>query len=314
MVTRMNPAPIAVFTYKRPEHTRRMLASLLANPEASRSAIHVYSDGPRSAEDSHLVDATRAVIRSAGIPRLEMVERTRNMGLARNVIDGVTSLCAAHGRVIVLEDDLYLSPTYLAFMNAALERYERTPEVMHVSGLMYPVRLPKETQAVFLPFISSSGWGTWQRAWRHFDAEASGYAQLAADPALRRAFDLDGRFYFFQMLEQYRQGRADSWAIRWYLSIFMRHGLVVHPAKSLVENRGFDATATHSTAAVPPHMRARAQAFRAESLPEPALDPAVVHDVENLLGKESTFQYKARNKLRRLWLGWTGRSSAGSRA
>ncbi|WP_143827910.1 hypothetical protein [Anaeromyxobacter sp. Fw109-5] len=308
----MNLAPIAIFTYKRPEHTRRLLSCLLANPEAAHSPVHVYSDGPKTAADAPAVEATREVVRSFDIPHLELTERPRNLGLARNVIDGVSALCAAHGRVIVLEDDLYLSPTFLAFMNQALERYRDTREVMHVSGFMYPVRLPRGTQAVFLPFLSSSGWATWERAWRHFDPEASGYARLAADPRLRRAFDVDGSFYFFHMLELYRQGRADSWAIRWYLSIFMRQGLAVYPAASLVENRGFDADATHSTGIVPPHMRAKAQPFRAGALPDPMIDAEVLRAVTRLLGKEGTFHYKVVNKLRRMWRELTERPVASS--
>lgn len=310
----MDLAPIAIFTYKRPEHTRRLLTTLLANPEAAQSEIHVYSDGPRSDADEPSVEATRRVVRAFGIPHLHLVERPANVGLARNVIDGVSTLCAARGRVIVLEDDLFLSPTFLAFMNQALERYRDTPEVMHVSGFMYPVRLPKETQAVFLPFISSSGWATWERAWRHFDAAASGYERLAADPRLRRAFDVDGSFYFFQMLERQRQGRVDSWAIRWYLSIFMRRGLVVHPAASLVENRGFDADATHSTGLLPPHMRATAQPFRVTVFPEPAVDAAVLSRVRRLLGAEATFHYKVRSKLRRTWRALMERATASARA
>jgi hypothetical protein len=298
----MSCAPIAVFTYNRPEHTRRLLASLSVNPEVAGTRVCVFSDAPREPAHAPLVAATREVIHRAPIPHLEIVERPTNFGLAGNIVDGVTSLCGASGRAIVLEDDLVVSPTFLAFMNAALERYQHAEPVMHVSGYMFPLRLPRATGAVFLPFINVSGWATWAHAWRHFDEKADGYQALVADAALRRRFDLDGSYYFFRMLEQYRAGQIKSWAIRWYLTLFLKGGLAVYPAQSLVENRGYDAAGTHTTAPLPPpHGRARAHAFRAGALPEPAVDPITFARVRRLMARELAIPYRARTKLSRVW-------------
>ena len=297
----MDLAPIAIFTYKRPQHTRQLMLSLLENQEMRRSRVHVYSDGPKTVHDAPLVESTRAVIKSFRLPNLTITERSRNMGLSGNVVDGVGQACAAHGRIIVLEDDLQVSPTFLSFMNDALNRYRDAPEVMHVSGYMFPVRLREDTQAVFLPFINVSGWATWERAWRRFDAAAAGYDQVARDPMLRRAFDLDGKYYFFHMLELFKSGRIDSWAIRWYLTVFLQHGLAAYPAKSLVENCGYDANGTHTTGPPPPHGRAKALAFRATSLPEPVVDAAVYRRVRRLLAKEISLPNRVIGKMRQLW-------------
>ncbi len=297
----MTHAPIAIFVYKRPAHARRLIASLLTNSEASASRVYVYSDGPKSDADADLVEATRRTVKDLRIPLLELVERPGNVGLARNIIEGVSAVASEHGRVIVLEDDLVLSPTFLAFMNSALERYAAEPSVMHVSGYMFPIRLPAATDAVFLPFINVSGWGTWSRAWRHFDPVATGYGALCADEALRRRFDLEGHYYFFQMLEQYRAGRSDSWAVRWYLSMFMRRGLAVFPARSLVENRGYDPAGTNTTDVAPPHGRAVAQPFRAGALPDAWIDPVLFDRVRRLMSVETSLSYRAKRKLLRVW-------------
>ena len=60
--------------------------------------------------------------------------------MKNSIIAGVTQACEEHGRVIVLEDDLLLSPVALRYFNAALDRYADDPRVMHVSGYMFPVR------------------------------------------------------------------------------------------------------------------------------------------------------------------------------
>ena len=39
------------------------------------------------------------------------------MGLANSIIAGVTELCNRYGRVIVVEDDLVVSPYFLKYMD-----------------------------------------------------------------------------------------------------------------------------------------------------------------------------------------------------
>ena len=209
-------APIAIFTYRRPTHTRALLASLRANPEAEKTVVYAFSDGPRSEADREAVDATREVLKQSGLQNLRVIIRERNMGLAANVIEGVTFVCHEHGRVIVLEDDLILSPTYLEYMNAALDRYANDENVFHVSGYMFPVRIRSRHDAVLLPLATcSGGWATWERAWRVFDPTAGGYSALQSDRALRKRFDLGGRYVYFRILELQPTGRVDSWASRW---------------------------------------------------------------------------------------------------
>jgi hypothetical protein len=242
----MNLAPIALFVYNRPEHTRRVLDSLRRNPLAAESDLFIYSDAPKKPEASESVREVREYIRTiTGFRSIKIVERDRNWGLANSIIDGVTTVVNQYGRVIVLEDDLVTSMYFLAYMNTALERYQEEDRVMQVSGHVFPIRVHGETDAVFLPMTTSWGWATWARAWQHFDPESLGFARLKGDANLRRRFNLDGAYDYFSMLEAQLAGRVDSWAVRWYLSVFMRGGLTLFPVKTLVENCGFDGSGTH---------------------------------------------------------------------
>lgn len=239
----MTYAPLALFVYNRPEHTRRTVEALLANTLAGETPLHVFSDAPRDAAASQAVAEVRAYVRTiAGFKSITIIERDTNFGLARSIIDGVTSLCADHGRVIVMEDDLLTSPHFLTYMNEGLTRYEREDRVMQIAGYMFPVSLKLGEDALFLPFSSSWGWATWERAWRHFDVSGVGHRRLVEDQSLRQAFDLNGKYRYFKMLEAQLRGEADSWAIRWYLSVFLMNGLILYPKKTLVGNIGFDGT------------------------------------------------------------------------
>jgi len=248
----MNPlefsglAPIALFVFKRPNHTLRTLTSLAANPEFIRSPLFIYCDGVRDENDSNDVESTKNIVRSWSHPNKIIIEHEKNRGLANSVIAGVTELAMKFGRVIVVEDDLVVSANFLRYLNSALERYKDTQQVMQISAYMFPVHeFADKEDALFLPFISSWGWATWDRAWRSFDAEAAGWKLLLHSKEARNQFNLAESYDYSGMLLQQMNGEIDSWAIRWYWSVYCNKGLILYPPTTLVQNIGFDGSGTH---------------------------------------------------------------------
>jgi hypothetical protein len=241
-----NLAPIILFTYNRPDHTLKTLAALSHNLYAHESELFVFCDGAKHPDDEELVQSVRDVVRSKQwCGKVHIVEQASNRGLANSIIDGVTEMCKEFGKVIVLEDDLVTSPYFLEYMNHALDLYAEASEVMQISGHMFPVDLKTETDAIFLSFTTSWGWATWERAWKSFDPDATSYSDLENNKHLQYQFNLNGSYPYFNMLKDQLNGKINSWAIRWYLSVFMAEGLTLHPKKSLVSNIGFDGSGTH---------------------------------------------------------------------
>jgi hypothetical protein len=242
-------APIALFIFRRPEHLQRTLDTLARCPELRQSPVHVFGDGPRNEDDRAGVRASRQVAKAFFGDRAQYHFSDHNRGLARSIIEGVQAVLTQYKRVIVLEDDLELDARFLSFMNEALTRYENEPRVLQVSGYMFDFRPGRSRSSpYFLPFPSSWGWATWLRAWETFDTGARGWQQLHNDRALRRKFDLDGVYGYSNMLHATMTGQRDSWAVRWYWSIFKNAGLVAYPPQTLVRNSGFDGSGTHGRA------------------------------------------------------------------
>ncbi len=205
-------APIVLFIYNRPEHTRRTLAALAANPLAIESDLVIYADGPKKPEHLNSVESTRAVVRKAtGFRSVSLVERDENFGLARSIILGVTEACNTSGRVIVLEDDLVVAPAFLSYMNWALDRYENEEKVMQIAGYMFPVDQPQELPpAFFLKLSSTWGWATWRRAWAAFegDSEVLLGKMQAVDSY---EFDVKGSHPYSATLVSHHLGQLDVW-------------------------------------------------------------------------------------------------------
>lgn len=244
----MSLAPIALFVYNRPSHVHQTIQALQKNDLAKGSNLFIFSDAPRSQDAVTRVDEVRTYVREVGgFKSVQIIERTQNYGLARSIIDGVTTIVNKYGRIIVLEDDLVTSPYFLTYMNEALERYADDDRVVSIHGYVYPVKQPFR-EAFFLPGADCWGWATWSRGWACFNSDGQFLLDELKRRKLIRAFDYNGAYPFSKMLEGQIKGTNDSWAVRWYASAFLEDKLTLYPGRSLVQNIGFDGSGKHCDA------------------------------------------------------------------
>lgn len=240
------PAPVVLFVYNRPEHTRRTLASLAANPLARESTLYVYADGPKHPADAPAIEAVRAIVQARDwCGAVHLQSSATNRGLAASIIAGVTERLAEEERIIVLEDDLELAPGFLAYMNRALELYADDARVMQISGYLPELDLPLPA-TLFLRTASSWGWATWRRAWLQLRTDAPTLLREVERAGQVAEFNLDGGYPYLDQLRLNAEGRLRTWAILWYATVFLADGLVLHPGRPLVRNIGHDATGTNS--------------------------------------------------------------------
>lgn len=241
-----NPAPIALFVYNRPDHTRRTINYLKKNLLAEESRLFIFSDGAKKESDTANVEQVRQIaLETTGFKSVKVIERPNNMGLANSIISGVTQLIKDYGKVIVFEDDLISSPYTLQYFNDGLQRYANEEKVMHLSAYMF--NLPDKTlpETFFFRAAFSWGWATWARAWDNFEPDID---KLIAqfDKEKIDQFSINHSMNFWKQMLDFKAGRNNSWAIRWYASIFLKGGLTLNPSRSLVHNIGHDGTGTHS--------------------------------------------------------------------
>lgn len=238
-------APIALFMYCRPHHTRQVVESLLLNPEASKSDLTFFLDGPKTPEQAELVEEVGAYIdQVGGFKSLKVIRRAENYGLARSIIDGVSQLLDQHPNVIVLEDDIVVSPFFLKFMNEGLAKYALDERVASIHGYLYPItnRLP---ETFFLRGADCWGWATWRRAWNHFNSNGAELLSQLQEQHLVGHFDLNGAYGYSDMLKAQIAQKNNSWAIRWHASAYLTNMLTLYPGRSLVSNIGHDSTGIH---------------------------------------------------------------------
>ena len=239
----MTYAPIALFTFNRADHTRKAVESLLLNAEAKDSDLFIFSDGPKNEKTVRGVADNREYIHTVtGFKTVTIVEREKNWGLANSLIAGITDVINKYGRVIVVEDDLILSPYFLKFMNDGLEKYKDDDRVGTITGFVPPIE-EKLPETFFLTYFQCWGWATWKRAWDLLETDAR--PLLKGLRFKRKKFDVGGGVCNYGNLYCQKVGLVDSWYLRYYASLFLKGKLSLYPGRSVATNEGLDGSGTH---------------------------------------------------------------------
>ena len=218
---------IVLFGYRRPEHIRRVLLSIVNN-ECKEKHLFCYVDG-EDTENVVVCDIIKSF--KDDFASLELNRAGKRLGLRAAVEGGLNNFFSQHYEGTILEDDIVVSPHYLQYMEDGLSIYRNDKRVFSISSFMQPF-LSGEPDTFLLPRGSSWGWSTWADRWKLYDADVD----------VRLIKRLASRFDFGKMEFSKAFDDRPLWAIRWYYTQFKHHGLSLFPTYSMSANLGMDGT------------------------------------------------------------------------
>ena len=243
-------APITLFVYNRLSHVKNVVQSLKRNVLATSSELIIYSDGPKNEKDSNKIYKIRKYLKEIkGFKNVKIIERSKNYGLSKNVINGVSTIVKKYKKIIVVEDDLVVNKYFLKYMNNNLNLYEKDKKVASIHGYVYPIKNIKNKIHVNSFFIKGAdcwGWATWLRAWKNFDKNGERLLKKINKQKKIKEFNFNDTYNYYQMLKDQVSNKNDSWAIRWYASSFLKNMLTLYPTSTYVKNIGIDRTGKNS--------------------------------------------------------------------
>lgn len=243
-------APVIVFVYNRPEHTKKTIEALAKNNLASETEVYIFSDAAKNEKSREKVRNVREYIDL--LPQKKYFKSVKihkahcNKGLAESVISGVSQVIKECGKVIVVEDDLISSIDFLQYMNEALDYYEKNDKIWSISGYNVPIKIPSNYESdIYLSYRGASwGWATWNNRWEKVDWNVSDYDEFKKSKELRKRLNRGGRD-MSNMLDLQMLGKIDSWAIRWCYTQSKTDTFTVYPVVSRIKNIGFDGSGIH---------------------------------------------------------------------
>jgi len=245
--------PVVLIIFNRPERTTEVFAEIRA---AQPLELFVIADGPRSNVASDVVKcaAARATIERVDWPcRITRCYSDCNIGLRKNVSEGLDWVFSQTERAIVLEDDCLPDASFFLFCEELLERFSQDRQVAAIGGTnLDPAKTaPGGGESYYFSrFCHVWGWATWRRAWQLCDHEMKEWPRLRRTNWLREIWltataENFWRRHFDDAYARKRDGLS-TWDIPWFFS-WWRHDLItIVPRNNLVRNIGFGPDAAHT--------------------------------------------------------------------
>ncbi len=240
-------APIILFAFNRIEALKNLIISLSKNKEAQLSDLYIFVDGPRSNvpnEKETVYEVQNYITTIKGFNTVQYFFSKNNKGLGPSIIEGVSLIINKYKKAIILEDDLIVSTNFLSFMNQGLNFYETQKKVFSICGYSNKIKKPHNYKfdSYFCTRSSSWGWGTWADRWNSIDWDLKDWNQYVK---MAKAFNQWGGSDCFKMLNDWKNGRNHSWAIRFCFAQFLQDKVSLFPIVSKVRNDGFDGQGTN---------------------------------------------------------------------
>ena len=245
-----NPAPIVLFVYNRPCHTRQTVEALQKNVLASESDLYIFADGPkRNATEECLYNIykVRQYIHTiVGFKNIFIDESINNIGLDNSIIKGVSKILQNNNKAIILEDDIVTHYTFLQYMNDCLIKYYDNDNIYMISGFSCNIKLPKWYQKYIylLHRPSSWGWGIWSNRWNKIiwdkqQLSIENFSQKQKNKFNRGGNDL------YRMFSSFYENKIMPWDIRFAYNMYLYNTLCIYPRFSFINNIGFDGSGEH---------------------------------------------------------------------
>lgn len=234
------PVPVVLFAYRRYE----TLVSVLASLKENRVPLLIaFLDGARDVGDEKDVERVRDLLRAENCCEIHIVERDKNFGLGKSILDGMKTIFQEFDRAIVVEDDIVLISGAYDYLCRGLEYYQNEARVLSIAAHTHPRIRPANIGNI--SYCSGRfacwGWAAWRRSWVGMQNSAMDVywqCRLRGRDVNRYGADLEG--------QALREEKSNIWAVRFCLMHILRRGLCVQPPVPLVKNIGFGEGATNT--------------------------------------------------------------------
>lgn len=239
-----NNTEALVIGFNRPQQLEGAIANLR---ELGVRRVFVGIDGPRPnrPDDAVAVQGCREVAEAARADGpVELLAQEANLGCRRGVSTAISWFLERVGEGVIVEDDVRVSPAFLAFAAEGLARYRDEPRVGMVSGYtpLPPAVDPPRAHLTWYGGIW--GWATWAERWQAWPGPPATPALFDTAPVPVASALVRRRITHGARLVELG---VDTWDYSWDTARVVNGWLCATPSARLTTNVGFDTDATHTS-------------------------------------------------------------------
>lgn len=302
--------PVIVVGYNRAHVLKRALDNLSKCIDFAAHQIYVYLDGVRKnrEDDVGFVSETRTMVElfCKEHPNVVVIHRSVNLGCLENIVQAISEILETHGRMMLIEDDVLVSRTFLQYMDEALSFYEDDKRIWSVNAyqcrhLHIPTDYPYD---VYLNVRNwTPGWGTWRDRWASVDFDLSDWNEYKCKRENVTRIDNAGA-EIRSMLERQANnpGEFSAWDVLCTYHMIKNGLYSIEPRFSLTKNIGFGMRAEHCVGANPTMPTQKYYNFHPKLVRDLQPSDGIVKQFR-YLGVDPRFVSRLVRKLKRIWWG-----------
>ena len=216
--------------------------------------LYLISDGPRNDTDADLCNQCKLLIDQYLDWPCEVVriDSNKNLGLAKRTVSAIDSVFSYEDRLIFLEDDNLVDPSFFNYCESLLSKYAYNEKVFHIGGCnFFEQAVPSNTDGdyIFSARIAAWGFATWKRAWQHMDLTMCEWNKHDKKLFLKDWCVSNRHLSETNKLFDQHCLNEDPWAwsYAWTYACWAQNALSIIPKVNLVSNIGFGPGATNTT-------------------------------------------------------------------
>ncbi len=212
--------------------------------------LYIAADGPRPqkcGEDILCENTRRSVLNEINWPcEVRTLFQKENKGCAYAMYEGITWFFENEEWGVVCEDDVVLSLDFFKICEILLPMYANEDKLMAISA-----ENNTPTEQVSNGFVLSNafycwGWASWRKSWDKMDMDLTFWPKCSLLKLIQIYGLFRGVYYYVKVTKAYGNLKSfNSWATRYFLSIFYNNGFVMIPTTNLSLNIGQDIDGTH---------------------------------------------------------------------
>lgn len=209
--------------------------------------VYIAADGPRKhkkGEDTRCHETRQAIMNMIDWPcEIRTLFRDENLGCAQAVSQAITWFFNTETSGAIIEDDVIVGQDFFRFLEELLPHYETADNIMMITSQYFGSSdINNASRYGFSNSALIWGWGTWKRAWEKFDMNMATVPNISIWSLFKSYGLFEGLMlyrYWHSAYNTIRRGDYfNSWATRWWYSLFINNGLSITPFVNLSKNIG----------------------------------------------------------------------------
>ncbi len=240
---KISDTAVCIFAHIRDDNLTNLLNDIKKNSDHKKYIFHFFIDFPKNKiKLSKHYSILKIINEFKNGLKVKITVRKKNIGLYKNILEGINFISKKYDKFIVLEDDLRVSKYFLKYMHYNLIRFKTNNKIYTISGYVFPKKIFKinlKNKSIFLLKRPNTwGWGSWSSKWEKIKFKDEIYKSIYEDSDKLDYISQYGNDLKYILRDTLKR-KINSWAIKWTIFHILNNKFCIFPSTTFVNEVGF---------------------------------------------------------------------------